>query len=289
MPDRKDWFTMKKILYITTLIIGAGLLGSCESRVEQPAKGVLDCVLSEYEAGNFNKAKMLIDSIKSAHPKAYKTLREAETMRRKVLLKEKERDVQYFEDELKKLEARRDAMLSAFEYSKNVKYQDVGVYSLPSQAVAANVFNNYLRATVNEYGEVFLTSYYRGKRIGYKEVKVSCGDVYVSADNSIYAWSGKEYGVYVDRRDYKYGDDGGLMDFIATAQGKIVVELIGNGSRFSYELRPSDAEAVVKVLELSGVLKSIVECRDMRDSAQFSLDFLLKGEQRLNKDTATIE
>ena len=206
---------MKKTIYIAALLFGVGFFSSCENSVEQPAKDVLAVVQSEYEAGNYNKAKALIDSIKSAHPKAYKTLREAEAMRRKVLLKEKERDVAYFEEELKELEARRDAMLSAFEYSKNAKYQDVGVYSLPSQAISANVFNNYLRATVNEYGEAFITSYYRGKRIGCKEVKVGCGDVYVTASSTIYSRGGKEYGVYVERRDFKHSDDGGLMDFIA--------------------------------------------------------------------------
>ena len=282
-------FTMKRILYIAAVILGTAFTVSCESKVEQPAKDVLSGVLNEYENGNYNKAKMLIDSIKRAHPKAYKTLREAEAMRRKVLLKEKERDVAYFENELKGLEERRDAMLSAFEYSKNVKYQDVGVYSVPSQAISANVFNNYLRATVNENGEAFLTSYYRGKRIGYKEVKVGCGELYVSAVNSIHSWTGKEYGIYVERRDFKHSDDGGVMDFIATANGEITVELIGDKERFSYTLRQSDVEAVVRVLELSNVLSSIVECREMRDAAQFALDFLLKGEQRLNKDTVAVE
>ena len=43
------------------------------------------------------------------------------------------------------------------------------------------------------------------------------------------------------------------------------------------------------MLELSNVLSSIVECREMRDAAQFALDFLLKGEQRFNKDTVTVE
>ena len=91
-------FAMKKTIYIAALLFGVGFFSSCENSVEQPAKDVLAVVQSEYEAGNYNKAKALIDSIKSAHPKAYKTLREAEAMRRKVLLKEKERDVAYFEE-----------------------------------------------------------------------------------------------------------------------------------------------------------------------------------------------
>ena len=78
------------------------------------------------------------------------------------------------------------------------------------------------------------------------------------------------------------------MDFIASAQGSVTVELIGDDSKFSYELRQADVEAIAKVLELSDVLRSIVECRDMLDTARFSLDFLLKGEQRLQKDSVTM-
>ena len=54
-------FAMKKTIYIAALLLGVGLLCSCENSVEQPAKDVLAVVQSEYEAGNYNKAKALID------------------------------------------------------------------------------------------------------------------------------------------------------------------------------------------------------------------------------------
>lgn len=261
---------------------------SCESKIEEPARDVLSEVHKELQAGNYNVAKMLIDSIKAAHPKAYKTLREAEALRREVLVKEKERDIAFFDNELQRLTEMRDTMLKEFDYSKNAKYQDVGVYSVPSQAISKNAFNSYLRATVKEDGDAVLTSYYRGSRIGYKAVKVMCGEVYVSADECIYSWTGKEHGVYVERRDFKRGEDGGMMDFIATANGKVVVELSGIRTH-EYELRQEDIKAITMVKELSDVLLAIRECREMRDAAQYSLDFLMKGSERLRKDSVAVE
>ena len=52
---------MKKTNYIAALLLGVGLFCSCENSVEQPAKDVLAVVQSEYEAGNYNKAKQYLD------------------------------------------------------------------------------------------------------------------------------------------------------------------------------------------------------------------------------------
>lgn len=270
------------------LLVFSLFMLSCESKIEDPARNILEEIRNEFAAGNYNRAKTLIDSVKSAHPKAYKTRREAEALRHEVLIKEKERDIAYFDSELQRLVEQRDTMLQGFEFSKNSKYQDVGVYSVPSQAISKNVFNSYLRATVKENGEAVITSFYRGNRIRCKSVKVSCGDVYVVAEEPVYSWTGKEYGVYVERYDFKRGNDGGLMDFIASAQDKVVVELAGERS-FKYELRKDDVTAITKVKELSDVLLSISKCREMREAAQYSLDFLMKGNDRFKKDTLQTE
>ena len=262
---------------------------SCEKRIEEPARNILAEIRSEFAAGNFNRAKVLIDSVKSAHPKAYKTMREAEALRHEVLIKEKERDIAFFSGELLRMAVVRDTMVQGFDFNKNSKYHDVGIYSVPSQAISENAFNNYLRATVKENGDAVITSLYRGSRIRYKSIKVTCGDVYVVADNPVYSWTGKEYGVYVERHDYKRGNDGGLMDFIASAQGKVTVELLGGDRAFEYELRREDIKAIAKVKELSDLLLSIEKCREMYDAAQYSLDFLLKGSERLKKDTVSME
>lgn len=280
---------MKKILSIILSTLSAVMMLSCEGKIEQPARDILFEVRNEFKAGNYNRAKMLIDSVKLAHPKAYKTLREAETLRHEVLIREKERDIAYFNSEMQRLVELRDTMLKEFDYSRNAKYQDMGVYSVPSQAISKNAFNNFLRATVKENGEAVLTSYYRGARIGYKTVKVKCGELYVSAENSIYSWSGKEHGVYIERRDYRRGDDGGIMDFVASSSGKVVVELSGGSREFEYELRQEDVKAITMVKELSDVLLSIAECREMLDAAQYSLDFLMKGNDRFKKDTLQTE
>ena len=99
---------MKNVALVLLSFLLACQLAGCknapvESAVEEPAKISLDVVKAEIEKGNFNRAKSLIDSLRRTHPKAYKTLREAEELRHGMLVMEKQRDVSFYEKELERL------------------------------------------------------------------------------------------------------------------------------------------------------------------------------------------
>lgn len=271
---------MKKIQFIPLFLFLAFILSSCEKSVEEPARILLDKAQTLYEAGNYNSAKQTIDSMGISFPKAYKTRREGEILRRRIMLDEKQRDVAYFTALYDSLAVQRDEMVKSFTLNKNSKYQDEGFYFVPSQSLGANPFNNFLRAIVKESGDAYIMSYYRGNKIGYNTVKVSSGDSFVICDAPFLSRSYKEYGVYNERRDYKYGNDGGIMDFIAVADGPLRVELLGGTEKCRYTLRNEDAIAVRRILELSKLLKAVNEAAAMRDEAQRALDFLLKSQER---------
>ena len=271
---------MKKRYFIPFFLLSALLLSSCEKSVEEPARVLLEKARSLYDAGNYNSAKLTIDSMGISYPKAYKTRREGEVLRRQIMLDEKRRDVQYFTALYDSLIVQRDEMVKSYTLNKKSKYQDEGFYFVPSQAMGANPFNTFLRAIVKESGDVYLISLYRGTKIGHNTVKVSSGDSFVICDKPLLSRSYKEYGVYNERRDYKYGNDGGIMDFIATADGPIKVELLGGTEKYRYTLRNEDAVAVRQILELSVLLKAVQETSVMRDEAQRALDFLLKSQER---------
>ena len=258
----------------------AALFLSCEESVEGRAMLLLEEAKAESNAGNYNTAKLLIDSISVTYPKAYKTRREAELLRRSVMLVEKERDVLFYTSSLESLAVQKDSLLRDFDFNKDSHYQDMGYYTIPSQAMKLNPFNNFLRAYVKENGDAYLTSFYRGKRIAHYQVRISTGDNFVECDKPFQSRSYKELGVYNERRDYKYGNDAGLMDFVSSSGGPFKVELIGEYGKFEYTMRYEDAVAITQVLELSGLLKAMEEVRLLRDEAQRALDFLRKSQER---------
>lgn len=262
------------------LAIAVLALFSCVSKVEDPAEELLSRARVEYENGKYNNARILLDSIKIVSPKAYKTLREAEKLRREAMIKENERNVLFYEEELQALTAVRDSMAAGFDFTKDKRYQDKGYYTVPSQAIAQNAYNNFLRASVYEDGTMYLTSFYRGKSIRHKCVKLSCGDTYVSCNAPFLERNFKDLGVNNERRDYKYGQDDGLVDFVVATQGAIEVELSGANGKVNYTLRAADAAAIRSVFELSQAIKAVKVNEEMLDEARYMLDFLKRSEAR---------
>lgn len=271
---------MKILSSISVCVLSAFLFLSCGESADDAARLLLNEAKESYASDKFGNAKIMIDSISSAYPKAYKVRREAEILRREVLLKEKQRDVEFLTANLQELYAKRDSMVSALTFNKDSRYQDTGYYTAPSQAIKLNPYNSFLRASVKENGDAYITSFYRGKRIAHKKVTVSSAGGFVVCEEPFSSRSYKELGVYNERRDYKYGADGGIMDFIATGNGPFKVELSGSNGVYEYTLRAEDVAAVVKIVNLSNLLKTIEEATLMCDEAQRSLDFLRKSEER---------
>ena len=265
----------------TVLFAAAALfLFSCVSKVEDPAEALLSRARVEYENGKYNNTRVLLDSIKIVSPKAYKTLREAEKLRREAMKKECERNVVFYETELQSLIAARDSLAALFDFNFDKRYQNKGYYTVPSQAMAQNVYNNFLRACVHEDGAMYLTSFYRGKSIRHKIVKLSAGDTYVSCDKPFLERNYKDLGVNNERRDYKYGEDGGLIEFVLLTEGAIEVELSGANGKANYTLRPADAAAIRKAYELSLAIHAVKRAEDLLGEARYMLDFLKKSEAR---------
>ena len=265
----------------TVLFAAAALfLFSCVSKVEDPAEVLLSRARVEYENGKYNNTRVLLDSIKIVSPKAYKTLREAEKLRREAMKKECERNVVFYEDALQSLTATRDSIAAEFDFNFDKRYQNKGYYTVPSQAMAQNVYNNFLRASVHEDGAMYLTSFYRGKSIRHKIVKLSAGDTYVSCDKPFLERNSKDLGVNNERRDYKYGEDGGLIEFVLLTEDALEVELSGANGKANYTLRPADAAAIRKAYELSLAIHAVKRAEDLLGEARYMLDFLKKSEAR---------
>ena len=268
--------TGKAVLFAVTALFAF----SCVSKVEDPAEELLARARVEYDNGKYNNTRVLLDSIKIVSPKAYKTLREAEKLRREAMKKECERNVAFYEDELQSLIAMRDSMATAFDFNFDKRYQNKGYYTMPSQAMSQNVYNNFLRASVHEDGAMYLTSFYRGKSIRHKSVKLLAGDTYVSCDKPFLERNYKDLGVNNERRDYKYGEDGGLVDFVLVAEDAIEVEISGANGKANYTLRPADAAAIRKAYELSRAILAVKRAEDLLGEARYMLDFLKKSEAR---------
>lgn len=268
---------MNRILYV--FAIAVVMLASCGESMEKKAEVLLNEARNAYMAQDYGRSKGLLDSLKVAYPKAFKARRAALQLRRDVEMGEQLRSLRFCEEKLETLAARRDSLLPVFVLEKDGRYQDVGNYMIPSQTVKNNLNNTYLRAQVDEHGIVVLSSVYRGKALGHTGVRVSSGDSYAECEAPFNKYTSKHLGVTTERVDFRYGQDGGVMDFIASCDSPVTVCLKGK-SEYKYTLRDVDAAAIADVLLLADVLRAITETTEMRDEALRHINFIERSNER---------
>lgn len=270
---------MIKNLYLAVVAV---ILVACGSNIEEKAQGLVDQAQAAYTAQEYGRAKALLDSVKSTYPKAFKARREALRLSREVEMSEQRRSLEYYNSRMGMLEARRDSMLQNFTFNKDSRYQDVGYYTASAQSTKRGN-DTYLRAQVDENGIAMLTSIYRGKAISHNSVRVSNGDTFAECETPFSNYTSKHLGITTERLDFRYGQDGGLMDFVAAAKSPVSVCLKGKGE-YSYTLSPEDVVSVALVIELATVLQAIDSLKDMRDEAERHIDFLIRSKKKYEAD-----
>ena len=148
------------------LALSALCLTACGNADEQRAQAYLDQARSAYEQGRYNEAKLQIDSIKILYPKAFKVRDAGIGLMQQVELKEQQQGLVFL-----------DSMRANYVLEKDTAYQEVGNFFYPTQTVEKNVNRTFLRAQVDENGQMTLTSIYCGARnIHHYAVKVKVAD-----------------------------------------------------------------------------------------------------------------
>ena len=167
---------MKKTGWIVLSL--AGLLTACNGD-KQKAAGLLERANASFEAGDYNLAKLQIDSIRTFYPKAFDARKEGIRLMQRVDLEEQQKSLVYLDSMMAVKQAALDSLKTRFVLEKDTAYQEIGNYFYPTQVVEKNIGRSFLRAQVNELGEMSLTSIYcAGGNLHHTAVRVRVGDTY---------------------------------------------------------------------------------------------------------------
>ena len=112
---------MKKVILLACLCC---TLFSCED-VEKKAGEKLQAAREAFELGNYNEAKILIDSIKMLYPKAFETRRAGIGLMQEVELKEQEKSLVYLDSMLQAKQKDFDAIKGKYTFEKDAEYQNI--------------------------------------------------------------------------------------------------------------------------------------------------------------------
>ena len=265
---------MKKVM---SLIALSCLLASC-GNMEKKAAAKLDEARAAYEAGNYSEAKVQIDSIKILYPKAYDIRREGIYLMQDVELAEQEKTVAYLDSVLNEKQKALNTLKSWFVLEKDTAYQRIGHYLAPAQVIERNLHRSYLRFQTDETGLMSMTSIYCGSyNIHHTSVKVTAPDGnFAETPASRDSYETTDLGERIEKADYKLGEDGGVIGFIAANKDKNLRVNYRGDRTFTTNMMPADRKAAADVYALARLLSSITQVKKEREEARLKIQFVKK-------------
>ena len=278
---------MKKLI---TLCCGAFLLTACRNGIEKKANEKLTAARTAYEQGNYEEAKLQIDSIKILYPKAFETRKAGQALMLDVELKVQQQKLDSLNSALQAKQQAFDAIKNQYILEKDTAYQQMGNYLWPTQTVEKNLHRSFLRFQVNEQGIMSMTSIYcGGNNIHHTAVKVSVSDgTSAESPRSRDSYETTDLDEKIEKADYKLGEDGGVIDFVNLNKDKnIRLEYIGD-RKYTTTMTPADRQAAVGIYELAQILSSMTQIKKEQEEANLKIGFINKKKE-INAQKAAAE
>ena len=165
-----------------------------------------------------------------------------------------------------------------FILEKDTAYQRIGHYLVPAQVIERNLHRSFLRFQTDETGVVSLTSIYCGSyNIHHTAVKVTAPDGnFTETSVSRDSYETTDLGEHIEKADYKLGEDGGVIAFVAANKDKnLRVDYKGERS-YTTHMLPADRQAASDIYELGKTLSAITEIKKNIEEANLKIQFIQK-------------
>lgn len=270
---------MKKliILFCSTLALTA-----CGNGIEKKAGEKLAVAKAAYERGDYEEAKLQIDSIKILYPKAFETRKAGQVLMLDVELKAQQKTLAYLDSAYQAKQEEFNAIKDKYVLEKDAEYQQVGNYLWPTQTIEKNLHRSYLRFQVNEQGMMSMTSIYCGSsNIHHVGVKVITPDgSFAETPTSKDSYETTDMNEKIEKADYKLGEDGNVIEFLNHNKDKnIRIEYIG-GRSYKTTMLPNDRQAVAGIYELAQILSAMQQIKKEQEEANLKIGFINKKKER---------
>ena len=275
---------MKKL---TIFFCGTLALAACGNGIEKKVNEKLMVAQAAYERGDYEEAKLQIDSIKILYPKAFEARKAGQELMLDVELKAQQEILAFLDSALQAKQAAFDAIKGKYTLEKDAEYQQVGNYIWPTQAIEKNLHRSFLRFQVSEQGIMSMTSIYCGAHnIHHVAVKVTAPDgSFAETPAAKDSYETTDLGEKIEKADFKLGEDGNVMGFLYLNKDKNIKVNYQGERPYSIIMTAADRQALASVYELAQLLSSMTEIKKNMEEANLKIEFVKKKMEE-RKDNA---
>lgn len=269
---------MKKILILASVLL---LSVSCSDNGKKAAEALYNEAQTAYDAGQYNDAKVLLDSIDHNYRKCIDVRKLAQVLMYKINLEiEKNNNIEtakLLEETSTKIN---EITQKYFTFEKS-EYDELGRYIYNGTEVEKNVQRSYIHAAVDEYGVTQLISTYSGgKDINYTALRIIASNGESILTETIPYNDGSNYkyvidGTHYESVTYKGEKDNGALAFVAShADDKgLKAVLIGENKEFPVAISAKEREALAISFELGVILSAQLQYSQQNKVAQGKILF----------------
>lgn len=269
---------MKKILILASVLL---LSVSCSDNGKKAAEALYNEAQSAYDAGQYNDAKILLDSIDHNYRKCIDVRKLAQVLMYKINLEiEKNNNIEtakLLEETSTKIN---EITQKYFTFEKS-EYDELGRYIYNGTEVEKNVQRSYIHAAVDEYGATQLISTYSGgKDINHTALRIIASNGESILTETIPYNDGSNYkyvidGTHYESVTYKGEKDNGALAFVAShADDKgLKAVLIGENKEFPVTISAKEREALAISFELGVILSAQLQYSQQNKVAQGKILF----------------
>lgn len=272
----------KTILFVSATL----LLASCSDNGKEKAEALYSQAESAYTNGQYNDAKVLLDSIEHNYRKCIDVRKASQVLMYKINLEIEKNNLQETSKLLEETMVKINEVTQKFFVFEKSEYDELGRYIYKGTEVESNVQRSYIHAAVNEYGITQLISTYSGsKDINHTALKLVATDGESVTTTSIPYNDGSNYkyvidGTHYESVTYQGEKDNGALSFAAThVEDKgLKAVLIGEKKVVPVSISAKEREALAASYELGVILAAQLSYSQQNKVAQGKIEFF---EQKL--------
>ena len=247
---------------------------------EREAADLLAQARSMIDSENFVVARQLIDSIRSAYPRAFDVRKEAIEVLDILEMKEAMKDMAVDDSASIALAQKLDEMKKGFLLEKDPRYQTVGFYKDKQQPASA-LHRTCLYAEVDETGQMFLISVITGKKIKHDRISVETSSGESMESPLCFSFVTDNSAGYEEQATFKRSTDNDIAAFIENNADKaIFIQCRGSEGNHRYQLSKADIQSIARCCQLERTIQEAELLKRSSDSLKIKAKFFTKKRDK---------
>lgn len=263
------------------IVLFAFFMTDCTSSDKDAAKMLMDEAGNAYMQKDYNKSKILLDSLIHTYPKEKEITIQAKEFMRIVKKSEQDRNLIFLDSLLNARESELKLMMKDFNSIDN--FGDMPWLEHKRQSTSNSYLRSFVKIHVNPNGNFYISSHLCAKEyINHNSIRVYFGNnsattEQIDSKTMVNKFDDGKY--YWETINYRQNSDNGVTDFISQhCKEMLKVEFVGEKKSQYIVMNDYDKDAIREGYEMAFIFREVIQIKQQIRSVKQSLKELTNNK-----------